>query len=181
MTPAGLPHSVIRGSRDVCSSPRLFAAYHDLLRQTAPRHPPWTRIRLTIFSLHPFLKALSPRFSALLPISAVLRISGTSPRPGDGLSPINRRHRKTLKEVSSSHNRSRRLRVPSPISIHVKELFPNRFRDLNRQFRKAKLGVQRLGRAVRIEGPHFAPAVPQNSLAKPNCISKRPSGAWIWA
>jgi hypothetical protein len=40
MTPAGLPHSVIPGSRDVCSSPGLFAAYHDLPRQTAPRHPP---------------------------------------------------------------------------------------------------------------------------------------------
>ena len=63
MTPAGLPHSVIRGSRDVCSSPRLFAAYHDLLRQTAPRHPPWTRIRLTIFSLHPFLEDFSRRAS----------------------------------------------------------------------------------------------------------------------
>jgi hypothetical protein len=36
----GLPHSVICGSQDVCSSPQLFAAYHDLLRQTAPRHPP---------------------------------------------------------------------------------------------------------------------------------------------
>ena len=34
--PHGLPHSVIPGSQDVCSSPGLFAAYHDLLRQTAP-------------------------------------------------------------------------------------------------------------------------------------------------
>ena len=49
----GLPHSVIRGSQDVCSSPRLFAAYHDLLRRIAPRHPPWTLVRLTIFLLHP--------------------------------------------------------------------------------------------------------------------------------
>ena len=50
---AGLPHSVTRGSQDVCSSPRLFAAYHDLLRRIAPRHPPWTLVRLTIFLLHP--------------------------------------------------------------------------------------------------------------------------------
>ena len=28
----GLPHSDIRGSGDICSSPRLFAAYHVLLR-----------------------------------------------------------------------------------------------------------------------------------------------------
>ena len=34
--PHGLPHSVIPGSQDVCSSPGLFAAYYDLLRQTAP-------------------------------------------------------------------------------------------------------------------------------------------------
>ncbi len=47
----GLPHSAIRGSRDVCSTPRLLAAYHGLLRTVAPRHPPWTLSRLTIFSL----------------------------------------------------------------------------------------------------------------------------------
>ena len=33
---AGLPHSVIRGSLDVCSFPRLFAACRDLLRPAAP-------------------------------------------------------------------------------------------------------------------------------------------------
>ena len=37
---AGLLHSDIRGSQDMCSFPRLFAAYHVLLRLTAPRHPP---------------------------------------------------------------------------------------------------------------------------------------------
>ena len=40
MTPAGLPHSDIRGSQDACSSPRLIAACHVLLRLSAPRHPP---------------------------------------------------------------------------------------------------------------------------------------------
>ena len=53
--PAGLPHSVTPGSQDVCSSPGLFAAYRDLLRQAAPRHPPWTLVRLTILPLHPSL------------------------------------------------------------------------------------------------------------------------------
>ena len=53
--PAGLPHSVTPGSLDVCSSPGLFAAYRDLLRQAAPRHPPWTLVRLTILPLHPSL------------------------------------------------------------------------------------------------------------------------------
>ena len=37
---AGFPHSEIDGSRDVCSSPSLIAAYHVLLRLHAPRHPP---------------------------------------------------------------------------------------------------------------------------------------------
>ena len=36
----GLPHSAINGSKDVCSSPSLFAAYHGLLRLDTPRHPP---------------------------------------------------------------------------------------------------------------------------------------------
>ena len=37
---AGFPHSDIRGSPDICSSPRLFAAYHVFLRLSVPRHPP---------------------------------------------------------------------------------------------------------------------------------------------
>jgi hypothetical protein len=37
---SGLPHSAIRGSRNMCFSPRLFAAYHGLLRLATPRHPP---------------------------------------------------------------------------------------------------------------------------------------------
>ena len=36
----GLLHSVIQGLTDMCSYPWLFAAYHDLLRLLAPRHPP---------------------------------------------------------------------------------------------------------------------------------------------
>ena len=38
--PCGLPHSDIPGSMDICSSPRLFAAYHVLHRLSVPRHPP---------------------------------------------------------------------------------------------------------------------------------------------
>ena len=38
--PAGCPHSEIRGSQLMCSSPRLFAAYHVFLRLLVPRHPP---------------------------------------------------------------------------------------------------------------------------------------------
>ena len=38
---AGLPHSEIRGSKLVCSSPQLIAAYHVLHRLPVPRHPPY--------------------------------------------------------------------------------------------------------------------------------------------
>jgi hypothetical protein len=38
----GFPHSEIRGSKLVRSSPRLIAAYHVLHRLSAPRHPPNT-------------------------------------------------------------------------------------------------------------------------------------------
>ena len=44
---AGFPHSDIRGSMDMCFSPRLFAAYHVFHRLSVPRHPPCALIRLT--------------------------------------------------------------------------------------------------------------------------------------
>ena len=37
---AGFPHSDISGSLDICSSPKLFAAYHVFHRLSVPRHPP---------------------------------------------------------------------------------------------------------------------------------------------
>ena len=46
--PAGFPHSDICGSRDICSSPQLFAAYHVFLRLLVPRHPPCALSCLTI-------------------------------------------------------------------------------------------------------------------------------------
>ena len=36
----GFPHSDTRGSPDICSSPRLFAAYRVFHRLLVPRHPP---------------------------------------------------------------------------------------------------------------------------------------------
>ena len=36
----GFPHSDISGSSDICSSPKLFAAYHVFHRLSVPRHPP---------------------------------------------------------------------------------------------------------------------------------------------
>ena len=37
----GLSHSEIRGSRVICTYPRLIAAYHVLHRLNEPRHPPY--------------------------------------------------------------------------------------------------------------------------------------------
>ena len=44
--PVGFPHSGILGSRLMCSSPRLIAAYHALHRLSMPRHPPCALLRL---------------------------------------------------------------------------------------------------------------------------------------
>ena len=45
---SGFPHSDISGSLDICSSPKLFAAYHVFHRLLVPRHPPCALLRLTI-------------------------------------------------------------------------------------------------------------------------------------
>ena len=44
---ARFPHSEISGSMDICSSPKLFAAYHVLHRLLVPRHPPYALISIT--------------------------------------------------------------------------------------------------------------------------------------
>ena len=41
------PHSEISGSKDICSSPKLFAAYHVFHRLLVPRHPPYALISIT--------------------------------------------------------------------------------------------------------------------------------------
>jgi hypothetical protein len=48
MTPAGLPHSEISGSKRACRSPKLIAACYVLHRLSVPRHPPSTLSNLTI-------------------------------------------------------------------------------------------------------------------------------------
>ena len=43
------PHSEISGSMDICSSPKLFAAYHVFHRLLVPRHPPCALSSITSF------------------------------------------------------------------------------------------------------------------------------------
>ena len=47
-SPYGFLHSEIRGSMDICSSPRLIAAYHVLRRLPVPRHSPCALLSLTM-------------------------------------------------------------------------------------------------------------------------------------
>ena len=47
----GFPHSDICGSKIICISPQLFAAYHVFLRLLVPRHPPCALLCL-ISSMH---------------------------------------------------------------------------------------------------------------------------------
>ena len=67
--PAGFPHSDIRGSLDMCSSPRLFAAYHVFHRLPVPGHPPCALLCLTSPWIdghpHDSLKTLSMSPSAV--------------------------------------------------------------------------------------------------------------------
>ena len=44
---ARFPHSEIAGSKDICSSPTLIAAYHVFRRLSVPRHPPCALCSMT--------------------------------------------------------------------------------------------------------------------------------------
>src|SRR5688500_4563090 len=65
MTRGGLPHSDIFGSKLVCGSPKLFAAYHVLHRLLAPRHSPYALSSLTIRNSKLTIKAFRSQRSAL--------------------------------------------------------------------------------------------------------------------
>ena len=67
---AGLSHSEIRGSQDICSFPRLIAAYRVLLRLREPRHPPCALSYFLLYRL-----SSSPCGSTTLILSAVFQVS----------------------------------------------------------------------------------------------------------
>ena len=78
---SGFPHSEISGSRDICSSPKLFAAYHVFHRLLVPRHPPCALISLTNSpSLSRVLKGWVPVHS----VAPVGFCSGCPPPHGFG-------------------------------------------------------------------------------------------------
>ena len=57
---AGFPHSDTSGSLDMCSSPKLFAAYHVFHRLLVPRHPPCALTTLTVAGTIESLDSLFP-------------------------------------------------------------------------------------------------------------------------
>ena len=57
---AGFPNSDISGSLDMCSSPKLFAAYHVFHRLLVPRHPPCALTTLTVAGTIESLDSLFP-------------------------------------------------------------------------------------------------------------------------
>ena len=63
-SPWGFPHSEICGSKLICSSPQLIAAYHVLLRLPMPRHSPYALLRLNYF-LYIWRYTIGSRFSRL--------------------------------------------------------------------------------------------------------------------
>ena len=53
----GFPHSEISGSKFICNSPKLIAAYHVLHRLLMPRHSPCALISLTFVDARQALSA----------------------------------------------------------------------------------------------------------------------------
>ena len=66
------PHSEIPGSMDICSSPRLIAAYHVFHRLPVPRHSPCALVRLTFQTF--FQNIWYPLDSLLLPTKIIVTL-----------------------------------------------------------------------------------------------------------
>src|SRR5215467_13949989 len=83
--PRGFPHSEIPGSKPVCGSPRLIAAYHVLHRLLLPRHPPCALSSLTTkFTQHTQkLSAVSYQPSAKTSRTRLVDFMGLYPRSTD--------------------------------------------------------------------------------------------------
>ena len=52
LQPDGFSHSEICGSKVICTSPQLFAAYHVLHRLWEPRHPPYALFFFLVLRRH---------------------------------------------------------------------------------------------------------------------------------
>ncbi len=71
MNPGEFPHSEISGSMLICSSPKLFAAYHVFHRLPVPRHSPCALVRLTFQT---FFKNICYPLDSLLPTKIIVTL-----------------------------------------------------------------------------------------------------------
>ena len=71
MNPSEFPHSEISGSMLICSSPKLFAAYHVFHRLPVPRHSPCALVRLTFQT---FFKNIWYPLDSLLPTKIIVTL-----------------------------------------------------------------------------------------------------------
>ena len=71
MNSSEFPHSEISGSMDICSSPKLFAAYHVFHRLPVPRHSPCALVRLTFQT---FFKNIWYPLDSLLPTKIIVTL-----------------------------------------------------------------------------------------------------------
>ena len=69
----GLSHSEIRGSKVICTYPRLFAAYHVLHRLWEPRHPPYA-----LFHLYRITSVIANKYELYRGIGVALRLARIS-------------------------------------------------------------------------------------------------------
>ena len=74
---SGFPHSEISGSMLICSSPKLFAAYHVFHRLPVPRHSPCALVRLTFQTFfwniwYPLDSLLPTKIIVTLPFEIVI-------------------------------------------------------------------------------------------------------------
>ena len=82
MTLKGFPHSEIPGSKLVCSSPGLIAAYRVLHRLLAPRHSPYALSSLTtsVWTHADRLSACASKSVRMRPLFSHCVLSGSGPR-----------------------------------------------------------------------------------------------------
>ena len=75
----GFPHSDICGSKIICISPQLFAAYHVFLRLLVPRHPPCALFCLiTAIICLQMIALCTPRVAPFMRAHPVFRMHSAS-------------------------------------------------------------------------------------------------------
>ena len=121
MTPVGLPHSEIPGSKRACRSPRHIAACHVFHRLSVPRHPPSTLSNLTIKCLDLMRSAFPTSFRHrcaffYLPVFNCQRLAGVDALKTEQ----ERRTRRTLAFTADSFRP--RCIIATPFGSGAREL-----------------------------------------------------------